>query len=57
MVNRNVVPDEKVTATLKALTSSEKLNHMTKRLLEQMKPYCPKWGVCYETAKCDTDFK
>ena len=42
MVNRNVVPDEKVTATLKALTSSEKLNHMTTRLLEQMKPYCPK---------------
>ena len=46
MVNRNVVPEEKVAATLKALSSSEKLNHMTMRLLEQLKTYCPKWGVC-----------
>ena len=46
MVNANVVPDEKVTATLKALSSSAKLNHMTKRLLEQIKTYCPKWSVC-----------
>lgn len=46
MVNGNVVPDEKVAATLKALSSSEKLNHMTKRLLEQIKTCCPKWSVC-----------